>query len=106
LHDGLWNEVQEAVGHAQATGHTFFAMKRDPEHSKSERATAKEAYTKAKSQLTSLLSELKIVELSEPAAPEEVGEAEAEAPAAQDNLEEDPKPNEPGPSSWGEGSTS
>ena len=104
-HDGLWSEVLEAVEHAQAAGHTFFSLKHDLERSEAERAQAKEAYTKAKSWLTSLLVELKVVPPPEAAVPEE-GKKESEVaetpeevsePAASEEGPEEPQ--EPGPPS-------
>ena len=85
-HDGLWSEVLEAVQHAQAAGHTFFSSKHDLERSEPEQAQLKEAYAKAKSRLTSLLVELKIVPPPEAAVPEaakeeaEVAETPVEVP--------------------------
>ena len=104
-HDGLWSEVLEAVQHAQAAGHTFFSSKHDLERSEPERAQAKEAYAKAKSRLTSLLVELKIVPPPEAAVPE-AGRKEAEVAEAPEEVfepaasEEGPEePQEPGPPS-------
>ena len=76
--------------HAQVAGHPFFSSKHDLERPESKRAETKEAYAKAKSRLTSLLVELKIVPPPEDAVPEEGKE----------------EPKEHGPSSWEAGSTS
>ena len=82
-HDGLWNEVMDAVQRAQAAGHAFFSVKHDFRLSDPERREAKEAYAKAKNRLVVLLAELKIVLPPEAIAPIAAGE-------------------EPGPTEWSE----
>jgi hypothetical protein len=69
-HDGLWNEVTEAVQQAQAAGRTFLSQKHNFALPESELAQTKEAYAQAKSRLASLLVDLKIVPPSETAIPE------------------------------------
>ena len=110
-HDGLWSEVLEAVEHAQAAGHTFFSLKHDPERSEPQRAQAKEAYATAKSRLTSLLIELKIVPPPEATAPKEE-RGEPEVPETPEEVSEPAlaqvgqgQPTKPGPSSCEAGST-
>ena len=88
-HDGLWNEVMDAVQRAQIAGHTFFSPKaRLPTPLDSERREAKEAYAKAKSRLVVLLAELKIAVPPEAITPT----AEGQEPRPAEPSEQTPEP--------------
>ena len=87
-HDGLWNEVMDAVQRAQIAGHTFFSLKHDFHSSDSERREAKEAYAKAKSRLVVLLAELKIAVPPEAITPT----AEGQEPGPAEPSEQTPEP--------------